>query len=560
MRRLFLALLCCLLLATGVQAASSVTQMQTGATVAANGSCQVTVTFQLRLDALPAALSFPLSGDAYDISVNGKSVDTYFSQGLRRADLREVVTAPGTHTLTVRYSLPNVVTNIKGQGLTLTLPLLSGFSYPMESFSFSVTLPGEVPGTPEFLSTYYQEDTPSVISYSIEGATLSGAMTVPLKDHETLTMTLPVTQELFPQNFAKRWQVDVGDLVLYGLAALALVYWLVGLRCLPPRRVHRSTPPEGLTAGDVGCALSGQGADLTLMVISWAQMGYLLIHVTDSGRVLLYKRMDMGNERSDFEAKLFRSLFGRRSRVDGTGLHYAQLCRKVSRTVTHRNSFYRRRGGNPLLFRLLSVAIGFAAGICLALAWAPDTSWRVLLSILLAPVGTACAWAIQSYTVRSRLRRTPQVRLFALLGAFLWTVLCLWAEVWDLAVFLLVTQALTGLAAAFGGRRTQAGRQTASELLGLRRHLRSAPPEVLRRSLQQNPDYFYQLAPFALALGVDRRFAAQFGGKQLPGCHWLTTGMDGHMTAAEWTKLLRQAVTSLNDRQEKLPLERFRRK
>ncbi len=560
MRRLFIALVCCLLLATGVQAASSVTQMQTGATVSANGSCQVTVTFQLRLEALPGELTFPLPGNAYDISVNAQSVRTHFSQGLRRADLLEAITAPGTHTLTVRYSLPNLVSNVKGKGLTLTLPLLSGFSYPMDSFSFSVTLPGELQGVPEFLSTYYQEDTSSVISYTVDGATLSGTMTVPLKDHETLTLTLPVTREMFPQNFAKRWQVDVGDLVLYGLAGLALVYWLAGLRCLPPRRVRRSTPPEGLTAGEVGCALSGQGGDLTLMVISWAQMGYLLIHITDNGRVLLYKRMDMGNERSDFEAKIFRSLFGQRSRVDGTGLHYAQLCGKVRRTVTRRGSFYRRRSANAFVFRVLSAAIGFAAGICLALSWVPDTSWRVLLSIALAPVGTLCAWAIQSFTVRFRLRRTPQVTLSAAACCLLWVALCLWAEVWDLAVFLLVTQALTGLAAAFGGRRTQAGRQTASELLGLRRHLRNAPSETLRRSLQQNPDYFYQLAPFALALGVDRRFAAQFGGKQMPGCHWLTTGMDGHMTATEWNKLLRQAVNALNDRQEKRLLERFRRK
>ena len=36
------------------------------------------------------------------------------------------------------------------------------------------------------------------------------------------------------------------------LAILAVLYWLVFLRCLPPRRIRRATAPEGYTAGDMG--------------------------------------------------------------------------------------------------------------------------------------------------------------------------------------------------------------------------------------------------------------------------------------------------------------------
>ena len=60
-----------------------------------------------------------------------------------------------------------------------------------------------------------------------------------------------------------------------------------------------------------------------------------------------------------------------------------------------------------------------------------------------------------------------------------------------------------------------------------------------------------------MALSVDKAFARQFGGTQLPGCTWLTTGMDGHMTAMEWNQLLREAVAALDERQQKLPYEKL---
>ena len=58
-------------------------------------------------------------------------------------------------------------------------------------------------------------------------------------------------------------------------------------------------------------------------------------------------------------------------------------------------------------------------------------------------------------------------------------------------------------------------------------------------------------------MGVDRALAYRLGDARLPGCQWLTTGMDGHMTAGEWNQLLRSTVSALDERQLRLPLERI---
>ena len=68
------------------------------------------------------------------------------------------------------------------------------------------------------------------------------------------------------------------------------------------------------------------------------------------------------------------------------------------------------------------------------------------------------------------------------------------------------------------------------------------------------------LNSFAKAESADlfcREFAQALQKTRLSQCPWLTTGMDGHMTAMEWNQLLREAVAALDERQQKLPYEKL---
>ena len=369
-------------------------------------------------------------------------------------------------------------------------------------------------------------------------------------------MTLSVSEEMFPQSMSKRWSMDTVDLIMIGSGILALLYWLITMRTAPPRRVRRTVPPEGITAGELGCRLTGRGVDFTMMVISWAQMGYILIQPDDNGRVLLHKRMDMGNERSDFENRYFRSLFGRRKMVDGTGYHYARLCRKAMRSRPGIQDFFLRSTGNPLVFRVLTAAIGTFSGISLAAAFAADTGWRTVLSILLGILGTVTAWLIQSAGMRIHNRN--KLPLWLGLGAgIIWFFLSTAAGEWNVALCVLPAEFLAGLVAAYGGRRSDIGKQAMSDILGLRRYLRTISPEEAKRILKSNPLYYYDMAPYALALDADRAFARQLSRVRLPECPYLTTGMDGHLTAPEWDQLLRDTVNSLDALQKRLPIDRL---
>ena len=554
---LILCLILIFSLSVSASAANTASSAGFSANISSNGSCQVTLDLQLHLESPPGELYFPLPGSARGVSLNGSNARTRRTGDILNVDLSGILgNTAGNFPLRIQYTIANAVDYNDLGKLVLSLPILSGFAYPIDALSFTITLPGENQTKPAFTSGYYQQSIEADMTWTYTGNTVSGSVLSQLKDMETLVMNLEVSEEMFPQDSIKQWTVGFEDIAMVVLAVLAALYWLLFLRCAPFLGSRSPTPPEGLTAGQLTCGLTGQGGDLTMMVFSWAQLGYLLIHPDGHGRVLLHKRMEMGNERSGYEVRIFRSLFGKRSIVDGTGHHYATLCRKVAATSGDVRDLYRSGSGNPKLFRILCAGIGLFGGISLGIAIAGDAILGILLIAVLAILGGLSAWFIQDWVQGLHLRnRTASLIALGLCG--IWLILGALAGDLNTSLGVTAAQLAAGLCFAYGGRRTAMGRQTACQILGLRRYLRKVSQEELHRICQSDPDYFFSLAPYALALGVGRSFAKRFGSRRLSACPYLTTGMDGHMTAQEWCEVMRRTVSALDERQRRLPFERL---
>ena len=559
MRRIFAVFALILLLSTlipSTQAATGASGINSYTSVSSDGTCQVTVTVTFHLESAVGELYFPIPSNAREISVGGERAETRRSGDILQINLsRKYGGMVGDFAVTMSYHLPNAVAYDENGKLILTVPLLSGFAYPVEMLNFQITLP---PGTeivdPVFTSTYRNTAVQQSMVIAIDETKINGVLNQSTNDHESLFMMLEVSPDVFPQKQIIQWTLNIEDMAMTVLAILAVLYWLVFLRCLPPRRIRRATPPEGYTAGDMGSVLTMQGSDLTMMVLTWAQLGYILIHLDDNGRVILHKRMDMGNERSSYENRIFKALFGKRRSVDGTGYHYAQLCQKVSTGKPNISGLLRRGSGNPVIFRVLIALIGLFGGTSLASALAGESFLGILLMIIFAPLGALVSWVIQEAGTTLHLRFKGK-KTTAAICSVVWLALGILSGEWNVALLVIAAQWAAGIAAAYGGRRTEVGRQVMSQTLGLRRYLKTVSRADLQRILRSNPDYYFNMAPYALALGVDQRFAKNMGGMRLGRCPYLTTLMDGHMTALEWNRLLQTAVNTLDERQSRIFLE-----
>lgn len=573
-RRLTVFLLLCTLfvcLAIPVNAQSAATKIDSYITINEEGDCMVNMTVTLHLEGEMDDLTFPLPPNAKNIRLNSSSVRTSKSATAIDVDIsRQVNGLTGDFTLRFDYDLPKIVTvneekdpkkNLKEKledekKLRLDLPLLSGFSHPVEKFTFVINLPGKIEDAPHFTSVYRQSSIESVMPFVVDGGIITGETTVELQDHDGVSMTMLVSQKMFPSVsvYQRNGNPEIVPMCIF--AGLALLYWLIFLRTAPLIRYKNAAMPSDITAGEIGCRVTLSGGDLTMMVLSWAQLGYLLIEIKRSGRVILHKRMEMGNERNLFEIRIFQDLFGNKTAVDATSYQYAKLARRVDRMIPGEKNMCKDGHGNMKIFRCLCCMVQLFCGVCVAMNMTAILALQIILSVVLAVFGLISAWQIQEIAYRTHLRGKIRVFIGLALG-LIWVLLGLLAGQWLIPLCSVLGQLLFSYFAAYGGRRTDLNRHDVGNLLGLRRFMKRIPKDEMARLSKQNPYFFYDYVPYALAMGVIKPFAKNFGNKKIDTCPYLITGVQSKKTAAQWAVIIRKMADRMDSRKDRMELERW---
>ena len=538
MRRILALVLCIVLFLIPVRAANAANRVHTTAEVKPNGECHVTIEADIRLDDPARGLKFPLGTDIHSVTLNGTAAPLTQSGGITSVNLSQLDGKTGLYSCTISYIVNSVMEVDENDKQIVTVPLLYGFPYNVEEMSFSVTMPKEFTTLPAFFSGYHGQDIERQMNATISGAVIYGSVAQVLKDSETLFLKLEAEEGMFPasQTFGGSLTFDAAAMGI--LAALALVYWLFAMRCLPHLALRRPTVPEGICAGEMAAYLVRKTAQLPVMVLQWAQLGYLIIHLDDNGRVFLHKKMDMGNERSTFELRCFRDLFGRKQMMDVSSQRFQRICDKCAAMSRRKSNGYVSPKNSEKLFRLLSAALGAFAGVAMGDSIATSHTWR---PILMAGFGVLClilCWFIQEGMGEFHLRSKSNLKL-SLVAAVALMVAGILCGCTNYALGALAWNVLAGIMAWYGGRRTDNGIRIYTEILGLRRHMRRAGSEELQRILASNRNYYFELAPYALAFGLDKQFAAKFRDARLPACTWLHSGIDSR-TAPDWYPQLRE--------------------
>lgn len=555
MRRIFLLLLCCALLTGAVFADNRTDTVQNTTTVFQDGSAHVSLTVSVTLEETQEGLTFPLPKGADDVVLNGEAVQTSPSRVNDSVDLvalSHLDGVTGTYALSFSYTIPAVVgyedEEAEGEDrpLVLNLPLLSGFEYPVDAMTFSVALPEGVDGSPSFYSGYFLQSIESDLDYTFEDGVISGTVTEPMKDKETLMLTMRVTQAQFPELVIIENEENLHLYAIAGLTGITWLFWLIFMPSLPVFGKRRNAPPAGVHAGSMGSWLTLEGGDLTMMVFQWAQLGYIRIVPDKRDRVWLHKRMEMGNERSAGEVKIFNQLFGRNRSVEGTGSRYGRLWHSVRGTVERREEIILGGTGARGIFRFLAMLVSMLAGAAMGSNFIPEEDpMQMALMVTLALVGGYTAWKIQAGTMKLHLRQRQAVP-GCIICCLVWMAAGIVTDLPITALSSTLVQLLAGVFAAWGCRRTKSGRQIACKVLGLRHYLKGIKRDEVKEEMNKNPDYFFEMVPFAMAFGVENAFARRFGRRILPQCGYLEADRASKRTAREWAVLMRQTAAKLD--------------
>ena len=560
MRRIrcfFLGILLICLLAVPAQAATGITNMDAFSTVASNGRCQVTLTGTLHLDSATGDLTFPVPREARAVRLNGSRVRTSKTDNARLINLSYLTGKfTGDVAITVSYELKDVVVQTEF-GPQVEIPLLSGFSHPISSFGFTITLPGQIESKPAFSSGYQQSNIEKDLDWQVEGPTVTGTSKYNLKDHETLVFSVPVPTTMFPRTVLASPSLMVGYIAMGVCGGLAALYWLFTMAGLPPLFPKQTTPPAGYCAGELSSILTLRGADLTMMVFSWAQLGYILIQTDRGKRVILQKRMEMGNERSSFERRCFQQLFKRGDTVDTSSRQYATLCQKILESDSNVQPLIRRRSGKPKVIRIIMTIFTMFAGFSFGITMSNGPVLQWLLAFFFAGLGLLSGWFITNwaYSLLSPDRRDIRTSLI-LCG--LWLLVALIAGQFNTGLTMVVALLASGLLMTFSGHRSEEGKLALGQVLGLCRYLLTISKSELKQINETNPEFFHNIAPYALALGLDKLLAKRFGRTLMSESSYLTSGMRS-LTAPEWSRIMRKTAISMQERARNASTEQFQK-
>ena len=270
----FVLLLCLLLaLTTGAAAAGTITDLRTDCLVAGNGSCQVTQTVTIEFTGIEQSLTIPLGANAKRASIAGYRAQKTVEDGYTLFQLKDDAGFAGGRTFTVTYTLSGLVTETDGEQ-TLNLPLLCPkWDYPIEHFSFTVTMPKDIETVPGFSSGYYGDVIEDYMTAARQGAVLLGDLDTALKDHESLTMTLALGPRYFTGTYSG-WSANWVAAAFWILfAVLALGYWFVTLRSPRLSVSSRSLPPDSALPCDLPFLLAGAKPDFNMLLCHWASLG-----------------------------------------------------------------------------------------------------------------------------------------------------------------------------------------------------------------------------------------------------------------------------------------------
>lgn len=520
-KRFLLLLFLLLALTTGAAAAGTITDLRTDCLVAGNGSCQVTQTVTIEFTGIEQSLTIPLGANAKRASIAGYHAQKTVEDGYTLFQLKDDAGFAGSRTFTVTYTLSGLVSEADGEQ-TLNLPLLCPkWDYPIEHFSFTVTMPKDIETVPGFSSGYYGDVIEDYMTAARQGAVLLGDLDTALKDHESLTMTLALGPRYFTGTYSG-WSANwVAAAFCILFAVLALGYWFVTLRSPRLSVSSRSLPPDSALPCDLPFLLAGAKPDFNMLLCHWASLGYLSIAVDPQGHVSLLRHMYMGNERRGLECKLFAALFARADRCDGASIHYKNTAKSAAGALARfwGRRLYERGSGNVLVMRALAALCSGVALLSAASFLLPVLPLRWLVLVLCFVLGAAMSACVQLAAIRWYLRHVPVLALGGVCAVAM-LVLGNLSGTFPLMLLAAALSALTGVLTRHGGQRSRAGGRLLGQVLGFRQFLRRVTPSHLLMRLQRDPQYFYRTLPYAEAMGLGAMFARKFGDTELDPCEW----------------------------------------
>ncbi|WP_204663411.1 DUF2207 family protein [Fusibacter tunisiensis] len=439
---------------------------------------------------------------------------------------------------------------------------------PIHKTTFSIQMPSDFEASDVNLTYgYYGSDTDANDVLTISGREISGTFNQTLTPGEALTIALPLPEGYYsnvvPQgqairDFGKSYYVTFP--LLFALAIGIMFKWGKDKQIFPTVEFY---PPEGLTPLEIGYIYDGKFDvyDVTAMLVYWADRGYLkiieeevetgMIFKKKETRIKFEKLANLPADAQNFERIYFNELFdeyGHDGIVEVESLKES-FYTTIAKVITSAQASFKNRrvfSGKGYLATFLIALIGILIQFFTMLQAFNQlkeygTSTAVLFSAIAAVV-LSIMMLVSATLFKGLKTRLPKERIGVFISGVVSGGIALlvsggaivilgapwlsWLG-WALAAILLYM-------APHGQKRTELGSKWIAHLEGLKAFIENAEKSRIEVLIEDNPNYFYNVLPYAMVLGVTDKWAKQFEDIALEKPDWYASNQPGTVFSAAY--------------------------
>jgi uncharacterized membrane protein YgcG len=434
-------------------------------------------------------------------------------------------------------------TGINKASLTLTMPKMinwSNVSYYAGGF-----------GTSEALSSYFTK------SVSGNKLTITGK-NIPANYGVTVNSNLSEGYWVDPANhdFAKY----ILYIVLIGIPLLVFLLWLFFGRDPKIVKTVEFYPPEGMTPAEIGYIIDGKvdNKDMASMLMYFAEKGYVKIKETSRDTFEITRLKDMDESEKVFAKTMFDAMF-----VNGETVQMDDMPETFGiSTIAARDELkgYYDEPENKLfktsasVCRVIGDVLMFVPAVVGVILAAFET-FNYSAIFMLIPVAIlliiGMVTVIVAYDRHSARSRAKNVTIFilglipAIAGTAVAAVTCgILANSWILALGVFVSMAVTYVFVVLMKARTEKGAKWQGQILGFRDFIRTAEYDRLKLLSDKDPEYFYNVMPYAYVMGMSTKWAKKFENISVRQPGWYSTYSAGDFifTALWYDSMMRSCT------------------
>jgi hypothetical protein len=358
-------------------------------------------------------------------------------------------------------------------------------------------------------------------------------------------------------------------LLSFGLPAIVsiVLFLLFGIdkKVCPTVEVK---PPDGMTPVEASFILNGQikTEDITSLFIYWANKGYLSINNiceagTDEFELVKLKDSDAGMK--PYEKLIFDELFNGKSKVALVDLkdNFYIKPGKVKAELAHMfkspsTRLFTRAG------TISTIICGLLAGLCtgVMLSVTIATSNIDLVPSVICGIVVFVITLCFCVLLRFFANKAASGKKFGFTLCIYIVALYVLAGMCGLtvaAVTSVVSAAVCGIATAFSKKHTKQGREWLGKLLGLRKFITTAPKSEIETLVKEKPSLFYDILPFACALGVTDEWVMQFERITTGKPNWYISNTYGMFNPVYFINLMNSSISNNHNGENSFGINAF---